>query len=871
MNKPVEKKTSQNRGLNWYSVGVLGISIVAVSSIISLYVIAVAKFNLKDVDTDPIDRAATGAVADLTALTLSSDTFGELGLLNRFDPAADTNSRSFDTVAALLRSSIFIADKYQLPTMQEQARKDFVKLADLKTQFKDKLTQTVTRGTVYRAVRKTVEAGIKPSQKLHSLSIKLGMASSLPLVSEIGPLPGEERAAYVQNNKLITMLAVPIAPAVTAKDTQDYYFSQRASRASRIQLKDFIADDGHTMPSALLIEAEIISPDKKTGQKQTIKRSVCMLLGPLNGRMASAASNPTSTCLAISFPHGKLDRINSLYDILSNNTDNQWLKSGDWQTCLGGTIPGSGHMAPTVSPIVREMQPKDVLSLLFYHFIVGQKQDISPTKLEQLISAKFPKQKAPIKANQSKTFVERESTNGNGNGDDIEIEQAVDNQVGSCLIQESDARNFAYLYKSGALEQGTKALGQSFASSNRLFPPSALPLIIDRSGAALLPGRKSFDKELALDLLTSLYNTNLAATDSLATARIMQNGAIRALKECRDRLYLQSSDLSYLKTKLAHLSESSDKAEYKEVMEKIASVESRISYETRQEKLLVNVMFLAQRARNNAYQAAKRSFMCGAQLIKVADSGINRPDGDPKAFVLGKRFIFKPQTEELSETAIYEKAQELIDSPNAEPGSPWLSQKLTIFGSSKTIYQKPDTQVMVDGQALSELRAQELTNRATPAVIVFDSQALKENSKAPGILVFGKSPFSAIPVKSGQLVYYCQDALSTGQLPVQVRWSVLARDCTTQIGKNAQDSPQSSRLDNSANLLDPAWCKRADNFDITTMPDTTCPTLAGEWQLRAPLVPADSSMQKVLKGATLTNPENGQRVPQVPPAGVDLM
>ncbi|MBK9619018.1 MAG: hypothetical protein IPO31_07500 [Candidatus Obscuribacter sp.] len=869
MNKPVEKKTSQNRGLNWYSVGVLGISIVAVSSIISLYVIAVAKINLKDVDTDPIDRAATGAVADLTAMTLSSDTFGELGLLNRFDPAADINSRSFDTVAALLRASVFIADKYQLPTMQEQARKDFVQLANLKTQFKDKLTQTVTSGNVYRAVRKTVESGIKPTQKLTSLSIKLGLSSSLPLVSEIGPLPGEERAAYVQNNKLITMLAVPIAPAVVAKDTQDYYFSQRAGHASRIQLKDFIADDGHTLPSALLIEAEILSPDKKTGQNQTIKRSVCMLLGPFNGRLGSTSINPASTCLAISFPHGKLDRITSLYDILNNNTDNQWLKSGDWQICLGGTIPGSGHMAPTVSPIVREMQPKDVLSLLFYHFIVGQKQDISPTKLEQLMGAKFPKQKAPIKANQNKTFVERES-NG-GSDDDIEIEQAVDNQVGSCLIQESDARNFAYLYKGGPLEQGTKALGLSFGGNNRLFPPSALPLIIDRSGSALLPGRKSFDKELALNLLTSLYNTNLAATDTLATARIMQTGAIRALKECRDRLYLQNSDLSYLKSKLTHLNESTDKAEYKEVMDKIASVESRISYETRQEKLLVNVMFLAQRARNNAYQAATKSFMCGAQLIKVADSGINRPDGDPNAFVLGKRFIFKPQIEELSETAIYEKAQELIDSPNADPGSPWLAQKLTIFGSSKTIYQKPDTQVMVDGQALSELRAQELNNRATPAVVVLDSAALKENSKAPGILVFGKSPFSTIPIKNGQLVYYCQDALSTGQLPVQVRWSVLARDCTTQIGKNAKDSGQSSRMDNSANLLDPGWCKRADNFDITTMPDTTCPTLAGEWQLRAPLVPADSSMQKVLKGATLTNPENGQRVPQVPPAGVDLM
>jgi len=869
MNKPVEKNTSQNRGLNWYSVGVLGISIVAVSSIISLYVLAIAKINLKDVDTDPIDRAATGAVADLTSMTQSSDSFGQLGLLDRFDPAAEIDSRSFDTVAALLRASIFIADKYQLVTMQEQARKDFIELTNLKTQFKNRLTEAVTQGTIYRAVRKTVEGGIKPNQKLLSLSIKLGMASSLPLVSSIAPLPGEERAAYVHNNKLITMLAVPIAPAAKPEETKDYYFSQRASRASRIELKDFIADDGHTMPSALLIEAEILTPDKKTGQSQTIKRSVCMLLGQLPERAVSIANESPSTCLAISFPHGKLDQIKSLSDILSNKQDSHWLKSGDWQICLGGTIPGSGHLAPTVSPIVREMQPKDVLSLLFYHFIVGQKQIISAPKLEQLISAKFPVQKAIAKTNQTKSFVERESTNTGE--DELEIDQTIDNQVGSCLIQESDARSFAYLYKGGPLEQGTKALGQSFSTSTRLFPPSALPLIIDKSGAALLPGRNNFDKDLALSLLTSLYNTNLAATDTLATAQIMQNGAIRALKDCRDRIYLQNSDLSYLKSKLAHTNEPLDKKENKELQDKITSAESRLSYEARQEKLLVNVMFLAQRARNNAYQAATKSFMCGAQLLRVADSGINRPDGDPSAFVLGKRFIFKPQTEELSETAIYEKAQELIDSPNAEPGSPWLSPKLTIFGSSKSIYQKPDTQVMVDGQSLSELRAQELNNRATPAVIVIDSGALKENSKSTGLLVFSKSPFSAIPIKSGQLVYYCQDALTTGQLPVQVRWSVVARDCTTHLGSNSKDSVQSARQDNSANLLDPAWCKRADNFDITTMPDTTCPTLAGEWQLRAPLVPADSSMQKVLKGATLTNPENGQRVPQVPPAGVDLM
>ena len=77
------------------------------------------------------------------------------------------------------------------------------------------------------------------------------------------------------------------------------------------------------------------------------------------------------------------------------------------------------------------------------------------------------------------------------------------------------------------------------------------------------------------------------------------------------------------------------------------------------------------------------------------------------------------------------------------------------------------------------------------------------------------------------------------------------------------------------------WCKKALNVNNkgeqgvtnnrSTDQDETCPGLASEWQLRSPVMFLNDSVDGILKGTTLSDPVSGQRVPQIPPVGPDLM
>ncbi|MBS1999294.1 MAG: hypothetical protein JSS86_23365, partial [Cyanobacteria bacterium SZAS LIN-2] len=70
------------------------------------------------------------------------------------------------------------------------------------------------------------------------------------------------------------------------------------------------------------------------------------------------------------------------------------------------------------------------------------------------------------------------------------------------------------------------------------------------------------------------------------------------------------------------------------------------------------------------------------------------------------------------------------------------------------------------------------------------------------------------------------------------------------------------------------WWRRALNIDDKggkSHDDDNCPGLAAEWQLRSPLLYIDDAQGNVLKGTTLSDPESGQRVQQIPPVGPDLM
>ena len=888
--------SGKKAGIDWYSLSVLWLATLAVSGVISLYVMAIAWLNIKDIDIDPIDRGAYQAAAEIANLTVHHRDLGALTVNNSTEGSKP--ARSLNTVVSLVRTSLYLAKSLDLKVMQVEAEKDFAEVlaqrakllslieANLKPHEGDTVPSSQNQSpnltlNTYARVRQTIQGSLRQSEKLTDLSIKYGTLKNGEGLTRITAESEEAKAPYVENGRLKTMVPVPIP---LAKPTT-FIFQQEPLQTKIVSISDFKAlNDKDTLPSALLLEATIEQhkrhSSKENGAVSFVKRRICISLGASDRQTDTAAplSKPLPTCLAISFPHGRLENMNSLAALLQCKT---WQGQGNWTEYTGTSGNLSGRLSPTANPVIKQMSPGDSLSLLLYHFLRSQTDPISPERLRTVVKEAFPPPPPPEQtdslAEAGKSRLRTLSDDPLGETDRsyknyLEIDEAIETEANSCLVQNTDARNFSYLYKGGPKEEGQLAVAAAFKNNSRRFPASALPIVISARGEPALPGQKNFQKKLASDLLTSLYNTNLAANDTLATARIMQANALKRMKESTDKNYLLVGELAYLRSKA---SQSQTEEEKKKLKEEITLRESRIEYERKQQQLLINIGKLAAAARANADRVAAASFDCGAHLFLLAAGGINRPDQEKDSFILGKRFAFRPVASGLSESELYESAQALGEDPSARMLSPWLSGKMQVFGTARGIYQKPDTQIMVEGKSLSELKAQGDYLRARPQTITIDCRALKPSKNRYPALSFADYPFATVSNREGQLVFYCQDAYKSAG---QILWSSLARDYGGSL--KSQDSTGESEqiLTNrrplpAASAPSPSnvsWCKSAFNYE-DRQEETTCPALTGEWQLRSPLMPADSDLQNTIKGATLTDPKSGQRVPQIPPAGAELL
>lgn len=889
-NKDESKKKKGSR-VDWYSLWVLWLSTLAVSGVISLYVMSIAWFNLKEIDSDPLDLAAQNCATALSTLTVSDQSFGKLGL------SRQTDVRTFNTAVSLVRNGLLLSDTYQLPTMKTEARKDYFTLVSKQNELAKKLYAAVEKDTgwLYQESAELIKSRLKPTETLKDMTITLGTVKGKFLSTDIPASKAERAAANVKEGKYLCQTAVDIPIHDVGQVSPAYLFQQEPPLSQAVSFADFeplgqkFEDDSSgqsiKLPSTLLIDAVVEIKVNNRRNATALRRKVCVTIS--SNRGAKNGNNDRDrqmrpSCLAISFPHGKIEQFTCAADLLRFKG---WLNKGDWTECQGGTIPGGGTLRPTVNPVVRQMSSGDSFSLLLYHFIRSQNTPVSFDLIKTCLESSF-EQVRPAdllessgKQGGSKLYLRALSEmNEDGKMEILNLDVLYHTTAANtALLQNTEARSFAYLYQGGVKEKGQAAIGASFTQNGqeRKFPDSALPLIVDRSGNCILPGRQSFDKDLAAQLLRSIYETNLAANDTLAVAEIMQKSATRNLKEVHDKCYLVSSELAYLKQKLSQLGPGASKASKQSLEEEISLRQSKLEYEERQQKVLLQVTRLSAIAKANALSVATASYECGAHLFKIAGQGVHKLDQRNNAFVLGKHFIFIPQNQALSESELLEQA-ELLSADNtnqAQPISPWLSSKLRVFGSAKNLLQKTDTQISVEGRALSDWQAQEDLARALPCTVVLDSRAFAPVSIKGKLftmpnLVFANDPFNGPPMslQEGQLVYYNQNALQSGR-EKEVLWSTIARDNKARYGlsKEILSSPSN-----------PAWCKQAINFsrvleDLQGETELECPRLEGQWQVRAPIVPAEKSMQTLIEGATLTDPRTGQRVPQIPPVGTELM
>ncbi|CAN5609796.1 hypothetical protein BH11CYA1_BH11CYA1_40070 [soil metagenome] len=837
---------------NWNSVGSLWLSTFAASVLISVYVVTLAWFNIGSVASDPLEQAAEKACENLTNTSVFDPAFGKIGIR---DLPAENNSkiRSLNTVYSLVRQAIWTSRQYNLSAMQEQAQADLTVLRKRQEELRAKLIADIAKeGQTYKQVQRILVRSALPGTHLSSMSIELGAVASNTETcfdSDIECRQDEIQATYVRAGKLkvMTPVAVPLSTPI---------FLHQQSTSATVAANKYFKPCLEALPTAFLITAEYEGKSKVKKRNQ-----ICVICGEINrslrlkNEQVSAAKNKSkeSTCLALTFPQGRPAFFNSLADLFNSKL---FAGSGEWQQVANGTLPGGGKLAPPVAPTLGSMDCREALGVTFYHWLRQLNKPIVPRILAAAIEKGWvePKQAMRIQAKGDRV---------SSVGQDLEQDNLIwQTPTNSCLASDSEARIIAFLHQTAAQEVGQKALAAAFAAAPLNYPPSAIPLIVDSKGNAITAGRNSFDRQIIIDLLTEIYGTNLSAQETIATAQLSEINAFKTLRQSRNRTVLLEADLASLKDRMR---QESDPNKDKFLKSEIDAFETSLGYEQAEQKRISTALNLAHTAKLNGISVAQQSFELSSRLLQVCRNGINRLDNVPGAFLLGKRFIFRPQLVALSEGE--------IASGNAAH-SAWFSSNLKIFGKVQEIVGLPSTKIMAEGHTVSErLAEEEPPLAATPEIIIYDSSLLfnddrlsdsfrkSEDSSRALILPLDQTeyPFKGLPVGDKQLIYYAQKALTTSEK--MVTWSALARDYVAYQDQAEGQSGVRIGLAVSANTR--GWFSHVEQ--------ETDPKLACEWQLRAPIVLIDQQMKDALKGATLTNPKTGQRMPLVPPIGPNLM
>ncbi|MBU6455381.1 MAG: hypothetical protein KGS72_26655 [Cyanobacteria bacterium REEB67] len=885
--------------VDWYNIAVLLLSTIVLSVIISSYVLCLAWLNLKNNDSDPLERAARLAAQDLLDINVVSANFGNVGIADfenselgpgGLSAGAAGEVRSYNTIASLLRTSLFLAKHYHLQAMGEQAAADLKDLQGIKDELRRKIVasiQTDGTGAIYEHIKRILSNHVRGGASLQTLAVKLGTSHDRMQITTI-PAEAEDAPAFSGSGKLRTLI-----PLTVPLSNQIIYLHQQARDIAIVAPAQFVPDQKQALPTTLLIEAQFAAPSRQhdaSGRVITHKE-VCVIAGA-DYKNQPLTNPPQDGCLALDFPQGRPDRFDSLASILQFK---DWQGRGDWLEAVQGAVPGTGHLAPPAVNQLKSMNGSDSLSIALYHWLRGQSRPISPTGLASMLTSRW----------QIPNTAAAQETNPAPSEPGERGAEELDQQVNSGLLKESGARLFALLYQNKPAEAGQKALYNCFQATANKFPPSTLPLVIDRNGAPNLPGQKGFDRQLAIDLLSGIYNTNLAAQETLATAQLMQSSSMRAYRASKERLFLAQTELDSLTSRLKN--ESREDAR-KALSNEIDWRNNRITYEINEQKKQLRAYSLSQAALSNAAAVAGQSFECGSKLFQLTRVGINRlaqlqpinaalAPAAAHAFILGQRFIFTPLTQSLKESDILDDAARAFDATAKTPASsatvnsPWLSRNLKIFGQIKSMTDQADTTLLVEGRSLSDLKAETATSlKATPLVVVFTpdliaqpasiSEAGQGTRSEP--LYFKEYPFKGLSVAERQLLYYCQNGYQSASLPSgKVAWSILARDLVASRGLNNNHQ----RLGLPLAPTNTGWYKRALNWSDSTggkealsavsaqsnQAKQTGGGLAAEWQLRSPVMLLDESESGILKGATLSDPESGQRVPQIPPVGPDLM
>lgn len=666
------------------------------------YILIIVKMEESRKRVDPIETAAQVAAEEITKVTVGNSRFGLIGLCDTSlqDDSSyavePTRVRSLNSINASIKTAAVFAQSRKSKTMIALVDEDLEVLEGLKQSLQKNLEASVSaepqtgdeENRVYKRVYKHLKQSLPSNTIIAELKLTLGVyGKSSARATFVKSLPLESRESYVENGFYRDNISVP----VTDRHQVSFY---KIYDENRIVPSDkFMLGSEGMLPGAVLLELSL----KHRYSDSLETKSACALIG-------TEPDSPSPTCLTLRFPQGVPAKINSLNQFLFAKN---WRNEGVWAQAGIGDVPGEGHLSPTIDPVLSSMRPEEAVAGGLYNWLKEITPPPAPHVIEAAVNVDFLKGLPASDVPQS---------------------------VNSCLAIDTGARQRAFLNATMPGNSGQRALANCFEYPDNFlaFPNSALPVVVDKFGNAALAGRENFDQSLVQSYLDSIFSTNLAAIETMATARTL---ARRYQKELKD---------------------------------------STLSPARKVE--LANLIKLARRAGKNGLKVAEKSFDISNRNFNLLRNGLHKIDSPPGGYLLSRQLTFIPAPKPLTE-------EDLETSSNSNT-SIWLSEKAEILMPWKERF-KSIGGITVEGKPLDMVLAQKLSNRSTgPLTVIYDSRDLKTGGEIiPHIS--RTYPFAARPLPRGQSLYYCPEALETGSKP-RVVWSLLIRN--NSFHKNIQRS-----------------------------------------------------------------------------------
>jgi hypothetical protein len=593
-------------------------------------------------------------------------------------------------------------------------------------------------------------------------------------------------------------------------------------------------------PYAVLVEAVFQTKAKNTSDPvKTVSKKYCALI-------SAPVHAPARSALVLTFPNGLPPVFDSVMSVLESPALNG---TGDWQQAVGNEVPGKGSLAPSLQPVLPGMSPADAFSVALYHWLKRQGPTVEEQRLYTLLEAKW---------NSAATATNYE-TEPNANAKDDTIPN-------SCLAIDTGARQYAILNQTGPGSIGQTALNKVFSIYNdgvsnlpaANFPQNAMPLFVDQNGKCNLSGRLGYDQQFVNDYLKAVYDTNLAAVETAAVSKMVIARASAALSQLDQKIFIERQELNSVlnrvnravREKAASKNNSSPDEVSRQTdlaNEKIDALKSSIATHEEDRTNLRRTNQLAQITTTNANQVGVSTFELCTHAFKLCKEGVFRIDQPTKAFLISKKFVFTPCTKPVDESDFFKAETDV-----SEDSKIWLTKDFDVIKSVENARLNPET-LIVEGHKYNEFAAAISVKQVATASAIFLTTDALVGTEAPKPLLSNTYPFDNIRIPSGQLFYYCKDAIRTGDAP-KVSWSVVIRDLVASVGQNnfAQTTGNPIPSDH------PDWCKVSNQHD--------CPGLACEFQLRTPLPVVSGSAE-----TSLTNPVNNAQIQQIPPVPADML